>query len=63
MVGFNIPPGTYNFPPGSRPKHLNTRPKAEFDGWDGVGWDGLPNVSFNFLHIFLIYRLGIYPLV
>ena len=33
VVGFNIRPGTYNFPPGSRPKHLNTRPKAELDGF------------------------------
>ena len=30
-------------PSGSRPKHLQTRPKADFDGMDGMngmGWDG-----------------------
>ena len=27
--GFNFRLGTYNVPPGSRPKHLKMRPKAE----------------------------------
>ena len=35
MGGFNFRLGTYNVPSGSRPKHLKTRPKAEFDGMDG----------------------------
>ena len=42
--GFKFRLGTYNVPSGSRPKHLKTRPKAEFDGGgvgsDRVGWDG-----------------------
>ena len=46
--------GTYKFPPGSRPKHLKTRPKAEFDGVDGVS-----KVSFNILHTFYVYRKSI----
>ena len=31
MGGLNFRLGTYNFPPGSRPQHLKTRPKAEFN--------------------------------
>ena len=60
VVGFNIRRGTYNLPPGSRPKHLN---KAEFDGtgWtDGCdGSDGPENCPLIFVklcgHLGLIY--------
>ena len=38
-------PGTYKFPPGSRPKHLKTRPKAEFPkGTAGSRTKGCPIV-------------------
>ena len=38
----------YNVPSGSRPKHLKTRPKAEFtDGWmDGTEYQKCPSMFF-----------------
>ena len=64
MGGFNFRLGTYNVPSGSRPKHLETRLKAEFDEMDGCdGLNGISKVSLNFLHGFWEYRTCRYILV
>ena len=47
----------------SGPKGLPERASASLMASDGVGWDGLTKVSFNFLHTLWIYRLCIYLLV
>ena len=32
-------------------------------GWDGMGWDGVSKVSFNFLYTLWVYRSCIYILI
>ena len=51
---------TYNVPPGPSDYIYNEARRAEFtggmDGMDGMGWDGVSKVSFNFLHTLCVYR-------
>ena len=50
---------TYNVPPGPSDYIYNEARRAEFDGMDGMGWDGISKVSFKFLHTLWVYRLCI----
>ena len=36
---------------------------AGISGWDGVGWDGISKVSFNFLYTLWVYRSCIHILI
>ena len=49
----------YNVPSGSRPKHLKTRPKAEFDGTGWTGRTGYQNCPLNFF-ILCVYIDKVY---
>ena len=40
-----------------RPEKKNAEEnKCSTDGWDGMRWDGVSKVSFNFVHTLYVYR-------
>ena len=46
MGGFNFRLGTYNVPEGFSANPYGEARSAEFDGTDGMGWDGLDGDLF-----------------
>ena len=53
---------TYNVPPGlSNYIYMRgRRPSLRVDGMDGMGWDGVSKVSFNFLYTLCVCRSCLY---